>query len=153
MIRCHEHERGIYGTSAAKVIVTAVARGGRDETRAFKAGCQAFITKPIDHTKLLDTSRKLGVLDRHEGTNQRRATRFRDDVTRVLVETEAAGRQPAVVFDESRTGIGPLLEDVSSLRPDQEVKIRYRGSPMAALVRNIQPEAQDGRHRVGFQWK
>jgi len=152
LIRCCENEFEIYGSAGAKVFMITALGKGRHEVRAFKAGCQTYLTKPVDEQELIGTMRRMGVFWNTLG--DRRAIRFRDkDVTTVVLKPDAANAQESEVADESHGGIGLLVEDVSHLRPGLEVELTYMGAPQRAIVRSIQPPCKDGRSLVGLQWK
>ncbi len=148
-IRCIEHGYKIYGSSGAKVIMTTAAKEDRHHVRAFKTGCQAYVHKPIDETRLIEELHRLRVLGAPSSVG---ATAFLDDVTEIKVMADAQHSQLAEVVRESLRNIDVLLEDVSHLRPDQLVNLVYRGGPMSAKVSTIDPKTEDGRHPVVFDW-
>lgn len=61
-IRTLEEERGIYGKSGVKVIMTTALSDPRVIMRAFKEQCEAYLIKPIDKQKLLDTIKEFGLI-------------------------------------------------------------------------------------------
>jgi two-component system, chemotaxis family, chemotaxis protein CheY len=61
-IRDIEHQYGIGGLSAVKVIMTTAKDGSKDIFTAFRAGCEAYIIKPVRKNALLEEMRKLGLL-------------------------------------------------------------------------------------------
>lgn len=58
-IRHEENRRGLQGLAGAKVIMTSALDDGKNVLGSFRAGCEAYIVKPVDRTQLLDTVLKL----------------------------------------------------------------------------------------------
>ncbi len=58
-MRKEEASHGIHGLAGAKVIMTSSLDDGGSVLGSFRAGCEAYIVKPIDRSKLLDTVLKL----------------------------------------------------------------------------------------------
>lgn len=58
-IRKEEAARGIQGLAGTKVIMTSALEDGKNVLGSFRAGCEAYIVKPVDRTQLLDTVLKL----------------------------------------------------------------------------------------------
>lgn len=62
-IRLAEEAMGIYGDDGVKVIMITVLDDNKNILRAFRRGCEGYITKPIDKKKLLARIEELGLLD------------------------------------------------------------------------------------------
>jgi len=62
-IRTIEEKRGICGKAGAKIIMTTALSDPRIIMKAFKEQCEAYLVKPIEKQKLLDTIGELGLLD------------------------------------------------------------------------------------------
>ncbi|MHB1037885.1 MAG: response regulator transcription factor [Pirellulales bacterium] len=60
-IRQIEMEYGIRGLAGAKVIMTTALADSKHCLRAFREGCESYITKPVDEAELLEKMRQLGV--------------------------------------------------------------------------------------------
>lgn len=52
-IRQIEHDRGVRGNDGAKVLMTTALRDSDHCIRAFREGCEAFVTKPVSESRLL----------------------------------------------------------------------------------------------------
>ncbi|MEQ8791968.1 MAG: ATP-binding protein [Pirellulaceae bacterium] len=61
-IRRREEMHGIGGGDCAKVVMTTALRESHHCLHAFKAGCEAYLTKPIEQAGLMRTLRELGVV-------------------------------------------------------------------------------------------
>lgn len=57
-----EEEHGIGGLDGVKVIMTTALDDSRNILGAFREGCEAYVTKPVDPQRLLEQMRKLGLL-------------------------------------------------------------------------------------------
>lgn len=62
MIREIERRRGILGSDGVKVIMTTALCDSKHCIRAFREGCESYLTKPIREEQLLEQVRSLGVL-------------------------------------------------------------------------------------------
>ena len=62
-IRKEEAERGISGLAGVKIIMTTALGDAKNVLTSFKAGCEAYLTKPIEKRKLLETIHKLGLAE------------------------------------------------------------------------------------------
>jgi len=62
-IRQLETERGIHGGDVVPVIMTTALSDSKHCIRAFREGCECYVTKPIHEQDLLDKMRQLGVLE------------------------------------------------------------------------------------------
>ena len=58
-IRKDEAAHGMHGLAGTKVIMTSALDDGQNVLGSFRAGCEAYIVKPIDRTQVLDTILKL----------------------------------------------------------------------------------------------
>jgi two-component system, chemotaxis family, chemotaxis protein CheY len=61
MVRRLEAEHGILGSDSVRVIMTTALRDSKHCVRAFREGCESYITKPIDQKKLLTKMQELGL--------------------------------------------------------------------------------------------
>lgn len=61
-LRALENERGIKPSLEVKVIMTTALGDVRSVMGAYKTGATAYVTKPIDPQKLLETIRSLGLV-------------------------------------------------------------------------------------------
>ncbi len=61
-IRAVERERGIGGSDGVKVIMTTALRDSKHCVRAFREGCESYVTKPIREGDLLACMRDLGLV-------------------------------------------------------------------------------------------
>ena len=151
--RCLEHAHGIYGPDGSKIIVFSTDNDPRQESRAFKAGCQAYVKKPANPSDWIDLLRRFKLIGKWPHRHTRKAPRFLAEVREIVMRNGPLLSQPAEVVDESFTGIGILVDEVSQLRPGRELDVDYKGAPMRATVRHISPERRDGRYQVGLEWK
>ena len=62
-IRRIEFKHHAEGLASVKVIMTTAMDTAKDITSAFKAGCEAYITKPLSKEKLIEQIHLLGLLD------------------------------------------------------------------------------------------
>lgn len=62
-IRQLEDTHGICGSDRVNVIMTTALRDSKHCIRSFREGCECYLTKPIDENELLDSMRRLGVLE------------------------------------------------------------------------------------------
>ena len=62
-IRNLERDHAIDGLDGAKVIVTTSRSQPRDIFRAFKAGCEAYVVKPVRKEDLVEEMKKLGLIE------------------------------------------------------------------------------------------
>jgi len=60
-IRELEAEHDIHYPSSARIIMTTALSDGKNVMSAFKSGAEAYLTKPIDKTKLYKQLKKLGI--------------------------------------------------------------------------------------------
>ncbi len=58
-IRKTEHRWGILGSKAAKVVMTTALNDSKNCIKAFREGCESYVTKPIDQNQLLGQVRSL----------------------------------------------------------------------------------------------
>ncbi len=61
-IREIEREKGISEEEGAKIIMTTALNEGRNVTKAFELGCNAYAGKPIDQDKFENVLRKLELI-------------------------------------------------------------------------------------------
>ena len=61
-LRRIEAEHGIKGQGAAKVIMTTALRDLDNVTNAFKEGCEVYLVKPVERSKLLKELEGLGLI-------------------------------------------------------------------------------------------
>ena len=61
-IRDLEKAKGIWSSSGSKVVMTTALGDMKSVARAFEGFADAYLTKPIDKTKLLDTLRQLALI-------------------------------------------------------------------------------------------
>ena len=61
-IRAQEETRGIAGLEAVKVIMISALDDSKNVLGAFKQGCEAYLTKPINKDQLVDRLRNLGLV-------------------------------------------------------------------------------------------
>jgi two-component system, chemotaxis family, chemotaxis protein CheY len=62
-IRALEEEAGIWPTYRANIVMTTALLGDKQNTvAAYSSLCHAYLTKPIDKTKLLETLRQLALI-------------------------------------------------------------------------------------------
>jgi two-component system chemotaxis response regulator CheY len=62
-IRALEEAKGIFSTHGAKIIMTTALGDMKNVNTAFSNLADAYLTKPIDKTKLLETLRQLGLIN------------------------------------------------------------------------------------------
>ena len=60
-LRKEELEFGVSGLTGVKIIMTTALGDAKNVLSSFKAGCEAYLTKPIDKRKLAETISKLGL--------------------------------------------------------------------------------------------
>jgi two-component system chemotaxis response regulator CheY len=60
-IRDLEAEHGIHGSDGVKVIMTTALADSKHCIQAFREGCESYVTKPIDQSKLFKAMRQLGL--------------------------------------------------------------------------------------------
>lgn len=61
-IRDLEQERNIEGLSRSKVVMVTALGDKHNVTTAYKENCDAYLVKPYEEAKLVDTIKKLGLL-------------------------------------------------------------------------------------------
>ena len=61
-IRALEKARGIWSTQGAKIVMTTALNRLKDVNAAFGGLCDAYLVKPIDKTKLLETLRQMSLI-------------------------------------------------------------------------------------------
>jgi len=61
-IREIEENAGIFSTSGVRIIMTTALDDRKNIMTAFKEQCDAYLVKPIDREKLLDTLRSLNLI-------------------------------------------------------------------------------------------
>lgn len=61
-IREIEDKHGIPEEKRAKIIMTTALNGGRNVTKAFELGCNAYAGKPIDQDKFSNVLKKLELI-------------------------------------------------------------------------------------------
>ena len=59
-IREFEKKHEIYTSDGVKIIMVTALSDSKSIMHAFRYGCENYITKPVDRSKLLDSVRKLG---------------------------------------------------------------------------------------------
>lgn len=60
LIREIEEARGIYGSAGVKMVMTTACRESHHCIRAFREGCESYVTKPLDVQELAGTLADLG---------------------------------------------------------------------------------------------
>ncbi len=83
--------------------------------------------------------------------DRRQWPRQSGDSREVILWTSENESQPAVVHDESLTGLALLVNNISDLKMDRDVKIVFPERQMWAIVRHISRHGT-GCHRVGLEW-
>ncbi len=61
-IRRIEYQYALYGSAGVKVIMVTAAEGEQHMARAFRTGCQSYVTKPIGEAHLFAAMRRLKVI-------------------------------------------------------------------------------------------
>ncbi len=61
-IRDIEREKGIKEDEGVKVIMTTALNEGKNVTKAFDLGCDAYVGKPIDQEKFKSVLEKMGLI-------------------------------------------------------------------------------------------
>lgn len=84
--------------------------------------------------------------------HERRWIRFPSSVPSVVVSDSQAGHHVGEVLDESFTGLAVRVDSLQGLAANQNVHVDYRGLPVPALVRYVQPTT-DGGYRIGIEWE
>ena len=75
LIRRLECDHGVYGSDGTKIIMTTALNDSKHCIRAFREGCESFVTKPIDRRKLLDeVEALLGPLSRGDAATPKAET-------------------------------------------------------------------------------
>lgn len=80
----------------------------------------------------------------------RKWSRFSQDEEAVFILHES-GEILAIVVDESFGGIGLEFRSNARFECGDHVRLRYRGAPMAGIVRFLMP-ADGGLKRIGLEW-
>jgi hypothetical protein len=80
----------------------------------------------------------------------RKWSRFSQDEEAVFILHES-GEILAIVVDESFGGIGLEFRSDARFECGDHVRLRYRGAPMAGIVRFLMP-ADGGLKRIGLEW-
>lgn len=143
-IRCFEHSQGRFGSAGAKIIVVTSEEDDRHAVRAYKAGCQLFLNKPLRPADLRRSFAVLGILGNSERARPR-AMMFLNDARSVGLRDKRGGYQLAEVRWESLTEISLLVDDVSRLRPEEALSVDYCHRVFPAVLRDINPMDEDGR--------
>ncbi|MFH1076852.1 MAG: response regulator [Pseudomonadota bacterium] len=60
-IRAMEQAKGIISSNGAKIVMTTVLGDIKNVLTAFKCLCDAYLVKPIDKRKLIETLRGIGI--------------------------------------------------------------------------------------------
>jgi CheY-like chemotaxis protein/HPt (histidine-containing phosphotransfer) domain-containing protein len=149
-IRCLEHQHKMFGSAGVKILMITAEHREDHLSRAFRTGCQSYVNKPVVPTQIRRELARLGVLG--DCTHSKRRLSFVDDVREVGIHIGEHRYQLGEVIDESRTDIRVLVHDVTRLRPETEVLIDYRQSPMKAVAYAVQPMSEDSRFSVEFRW-
>jgi hypothetical protein len=84
-------------------------------------------------------------------SDRRAWPRRKSDAGFVTLWTSATDWQSVEIYDESLTGLSVLVDDVSKLSVNRDVRLAFPERQMWAIVRHIQPAVQ-GKHRVGLEW-
>lgn len=61
-IRHMESEKGIRGLDGVKIIMITVLNDYRNIRQAFAEQCEAYLTKPVEKVRLLETIKELGLI-------------------------------------------------------------------------------------------
>jgi len=61
-IRAYEDEKEIRGRNAVNIIMTTALDDPKNIMDAFKAQCEAYITKPVEKDEILKAIKKLGLI-------------------------------------------------------------------------------------------
>jgi two-component system, chemotaxis family, chemotaxis protein CheY len=61
-IRALEEAKGIWSTHGAKIVMTTALRDMKNACAAFSSLCDAYLVKPVDKTRLLETLRQLTLI-------------------------------------------------------------------------------------------
>lgn len=61
-IRECEYEQGVGGLDGVKIIMTTALGDSENIKKAFREQCEAYVVKPIDKTKLVNTLKKLELI-------------------------------------------------------------------------------------------
>ena len=69
-IRALEEAKGIWSTNGAKVVMTTALGDMKNACAAFNSLCDAYLVKPIDKTKLLETLRELSLINSPQGSTR-----------------------------------------------------------------------------------
>jgi len=62
-VREIEEARGLYGLDGVKVIMTSALDDNENILKAFRTGCEGYITKPIEKKKIVENLKELGLVD------------------------------------------------------------------------------------------
>jgi two-component system, chemotaxis family, chemotaxis protein CheY len=62
-LRKIEESAGIYGDNGTKIIMITVMDDNKNILKAFRTGCEGYITKPVDKKKLIAKIAELGLLE------------------------------------------------------------------------------------------
>lgn len=62
-LRMIEESRGVNGLDGVKIIMTTALGDPENIKKAFREQCEAYLVKPIDKNKLLNTLAQLGLID------------------------------------------------------------------------------------------
>lgn len=68
-LRAIEHQHGLEGLSGTKVIMTTALSDSKHCIRAFREGCEAYITKPLHEAELFAKMRDLNLLEPEVATS------------------------------------------------------------------------------------
>lgn len=61
-LRAVEEEHGVFGMAATKVVMATASSNSKDCIRAFREGCESYVTKPIKEADLLAKLKDLEVI-------------------------------------------------------------------------------------------
>lgn len=70
-IRDLEEQRGLLPKDRIKIIMVTALGEAELVKKAFEYGCEAYASKPIDTTKLVEVIKKLGLIDHSNSTKRR----------------------------------------------------------------------------------
>jgi hypothetical protein len=83
--------------------------------------------------------------------DRRLRDRFNVDVGQLIVEINGRNVPGVEVLDESVSGMGLLMEDVSRIKAGTVLNLICDGTPLRGTVKSILAR-DDGWHRVGVEW-
>lgn len=102
-IRRLESQRGIFGSDGVKVIMTTGLRDSKECLRAFRAGCESFVSKPVaEHRLLAQVEALLGELHGELPQQSSQEESSKSPVEAAAPAAAPSGQRRFLIVDDDR---------------------------------------------------